>query len=108
MEENKKVERTEECEVEVTKIPQEPTKKEKAINVAKKIGTGLWKTAKITAGAVGALVIGAVAIGTAIGAAKNNEAISEVPVEPDNPNETEGLDDETSDNPTDINVGLDV
>lgn len=109
MEENKNVKVEETVEVEVTEIPQGPTKKEKAINAAKKIGGGLWKTAKITAGAVGALVIGAVAVGTAIGAAKKGEPVSEVPVEPVKPNDNEELNFEeiTSEDST-INVGLDV
>lgn len=109
MEENKNVKVEETVEVEVTEIEQGPTKKEKAMNVAKKIGTGLWKTAKITAGAVGTLVIGAVAIGTAIGAAKSNNPISEIPQEPIKPNDNEELNFEeiTSNEPT-IDVGLDV
>lgn len=107
MEENKKIERTEEIEVEVTEIEQGPSKKEKAINIAKKVGSGLWKTAKITAGAVGALVIGAVAVGTAIGAAKKSEPISEVPVEPVKPDGETNFEEISSDEPT-IDVGLDV
>jgi hypothetical protein len=109
MEENKNVKVEEAVEVEVTEIEQGPTKKEKAINAAKKVGSGLWKTAKITAGAVGALVIGAVAIGTAIGAAKKGEPISEIPQEPIKPNDNEELNfEETTSEDSTIDVGLDV
>lgn len=112
MEENKnvKVEETVEVEAEVIDIPQEPTKKEKAINAAKKIGGGLWKTAKITAGAVGTVVIFALTVGTVIGAAKKGEEpillLPKEPIKPDSDNEE--LNEEiTSDEPT-IDVGLDV
>lgn len=110
MEENKKIERTEETEVEVTEIEQGPSKKEKALNVAKKIGGGLWKTAKITAGAVGTVVIFALTVGTVIGAAKKGEEpallVPKEPIKPDSDNEE--LNTEISSEEPTIDVGLDV
>lgn len=109
MEENKNVTVEEtEVKVEVTEIEPGPTKKEQAWNATKKAGRCIWKAIKTATGVVGGIVIVAFAAGTAIGAAKKGEPISEVPAEPVNPDAMEDLNDETSDNPTDINVGLDV
>ena len=109
MEENKNVTVEEtEVKVEVTEIEPGPTKKEQAWNATKKVGRCIWKAIKTATGVVGGIVIVAFAAGTAIGAAKNGEPISEVPQEPTKPDETEGLDNETTSEDPTIDVGLDV
>lgn len=107
MEETKKTNVEETTEVDVTEIPLEKTKKEKALGTAKKVGSCVWKAIKTATSVVGGIVIVAFAAGTAIGAAKKEEAISEIPVEPVKPIEPDNLNDETSEDPT-IDVGLDV
>lgn len=107
MEENKNVKVEETVEVEVTEIPQGPTKKEKAWSATKKVGGYVWKAIKTATGVVGGIVIVAFAAGTAIGAAKKGEPIPEVPAEPVKPDGETYFEEISSDEPT-IDVGLDV
>lgn len=53
------------------------TKKEKAIHFAKAVGAGLWKGVKVTCAGVGAIVLGALAVGVALGNKKEDENSSE-------------------------------
>lgn len=109
MEENKNVKVEESTvEVEATEIEQGPTKKEKAWSTAKKAGGYVWKAIKTATSVVGGIVIVAFAAGTAIGAAKKGEPISEVPTEPIKPDRTEELNTETTSEDSTIDVGLDV
>ena len=50
----------------------EETKKEKAFKIAKSVGAGLWKGVKVTCAGVGAIVLGALAVGVAMGSKKED------------------------------------
>lgn len=55
----------------------EETKKEKAFKIAKSVGAGLWRGVKVTCTGVGAIVLGALAVGVAMGSKKEDENSSE-------------------------------
>lgn len=74
----KNVNVAEEIKVDMTIEETEPaeTKKEKVMHFAKAVGAGLWKGVKVTCAGVGAIVLGALAVGVALGN-KNEDNTSE-------------------------------
>lgn len=97
-------------EMETTDIKTEMTKGEKAFATAKKVGKGVWRAVKVTCGCVGALLLGAVTVGAAIGAASkgnNSDDIPDVvPIEPiDYPNEPQSISETTHENSNVIDEG---
>lgn len=114
MNENEKVIEVPEKEVnvdmETTYIKTEMTKTEKAFATAKKVGNGVWRVLKVTCMGVGGFVLGAVAVGTAIGVASkgnNSDDVPDVvPIEPiDYPNETNVISETTCENSNVIDEG---
>ena len=97
----KNVDVVEEVTVDMTIEETEPkeTKKEKAIRFTKAVGAGLWEGVKVTCAGVGAIVLGALAVGVALRNKKEDESseYSGGELDTDGTSTTNETSDETSD-----------